>query len=46
VEAWDRNCRQHIPRLVPAAEDGEVEALRQRVAALEAELGRLRAGPA
>lgn len=43
VEAWDRNCRQHIPRLVPAAEAGEVEVLRTRVAALEAELARLRA---
>lgn len=39
VEAWDRNCRQHIPRRVPAA---EAEALRRRVAELEAELAVLR----
>ena len=44
VEAWDRNCRQHVPRLVPAEEAlAEAEALRARIAALEEELARLRA---
>ncbi len=42
VEAWDRNCPQHIPQLVPV-EDVEtvVTALRQRVAELEAEIRNL-----
>ena len=35
LEAWDKNCRQHIPHLVPAE---EVDALRVRVAELEGEL--------
>ncbi len=39
VEAWDANCRQHIPELVPAS---EVEVLRARIAELEAELETLR----
>lgn len=44
VEAWDRNCRQHIPRLVPAEQAlDEAEALRARIATLEQELARLRA---
>lgn len=42
VEAWDKNCRQHIPQLVPS---GEVEALRERVEALEKKLRELQ-GPA
>lgn len=44
VEAWDRNCPQHIPQLFPI-EDVELalHPLRQRIAELEAELGRLRA---
>jgi len=38
VEAWDVNCPQHItPRFTREAVDEEVEALRQRVAELEAE---------
>lgn len=44
VEAWDRNCKQHIPRLL-AAEDVEehVSALEARIAELEAENERLSA---
>jgi predicted pyridoxine 5'-phosphate oxidase superfamily flavin-nucleotide-binding protein len=43
VEAWDKNCRQHIPQLVP------IEALRtlqRRVADLESEVASLRSGGA
>lgn len=44
VEAWDRNCRQHIPQLLPAADVlAEVEKLRARVAELESEIRTLRA---
>lgn len=45
IEAWDRNCPQHIPQLV-AIEDVEaaVLTLRERVASLEAELARVNAG--
>jgi len=32
VEAWDKNCRQHIPQRVPASER---IALRQRISELE-----------
>ena len=39
VEAWDANCRQHIPELLPAS---EVEALRARIAGLEGELETMR----
>lgn len=39
IEAWDTNCRQHIPALVPAAER---DALLARVAALERENEALR----
>lgn len=39
VEAWDRNCRQHIPHLLPAgAVEQAMRALQDRIAALEAEL--------
>jgi uncharacterized protein len=43
VEAWDANCRQHIPQMV-FAEDvaAAIEALNERIAALEAENARLR----
>jgi hypothetical protein len=43
VEAWDRNCPQHIPQLV-AIEDVEaaVMAMQERIATLEAELARVR----
>lgn len=41
IEAWDRNCPQHIPQLV-AIEDVEtaVLTLQERIATLEAELAR------
>jgi uncharacterized protein len=43
VSAWDVNCPQHIPRMLPAAEVATLLAERdQRIAALEAELARLR----
>jgi len=41
VEAWDANCRKHIPRLVPA-DARETERLRGRVAELEREVAALR----
>ena len=38
IEAWDTNCRQHIPQLVEAAAvEREIDALRARIAVLEAE---------
>lgn len=42
IEAWDRNCPQHIPQLIPI-EDAAValQQLQQRVAELESELARL-----
>ena len=45
IEAWDRNCPQHIPQLV-AIEDVEAAmlTLKGRIAALETELARVRAG--
>lgn len=43
IEAWDTNCRQHIPQLVEAAAvKREVDALRARIEALEAENRTLR----
>jgi predicted pyridoxine 5'-phosphate oxidase superfamily flavin-nucleotide-binding protein len=39
VTAWDVNCSQHIPVMVPEA---EIDALKARVAALEAEVQALR----
>jgi uncharacterized protein len=43
VEAWDANCPQHIPQML-FAEDvaAAIEALNERIAALEAENVRLR----
>lgn len=39
LEAWDTNCPQHIPQLVPAEDVAEiVTGLRARVAELEARL--------
>lgn len=45
LAAWDRNCQQHIPVLVPieAAQEA-MRALESRVRELEAELERLRTG--
>ena len=46
VTAWDVNCPQHIPQLVPAAEVKAALAVRdERIAELEAELARLRRQP-
>jgi predicted pyridoxine 5'-phosphate oxidase superfamily flavin-nucleotide-binding protein len=43
IEAWDANCRQHIPQLFAAADVAEaVWRLQARVGELEAELARLR----
>jgi predicted pyridoxine 5'-phosphate oxidase superfamily flavin-nucleotide-binding protein len=44
LEAWDRNCPQHIPRMLPLEDvTAAVGRLEQRVADLEAENARLRA---
>jgi uncharacterized protein len=43
VSAWDVNCPQHIPQKLDAGEvAGLVDGLRERIAALEAELARQR----
>ncbi len=42
VEAWDANCRQHIPRLVPAEDAADVGELLSRITELEAEVTALR----
>lgn len=43
VGAWDSNCPQHIPRLLPAEDVIDVLAVRDaKIAALEAELATLR----
>ena len=43
VEAWDTNCRSHIPQMLPAAEVARAIAdLRQRIQELEAENAALR----
>jgi predicted pyridoxine 5'-phosphate oxidase superfamily flavin-nucleotide-binding protein len=45
VEAWDRNCPQHIPQRIDAADVVKALAERdERIATLEAELSALRAG--
>jgi predicted pyridoxine 5'-phosphate oxidase superfamily flavin-nucleotide-binding protein len=45
VEAWDVNCSQHITaRFTEAEIEAATAALRDRIAALEAENARLRAG--
>lgn len=45
VEAWDRNCRQHIPQLLPVeAMEAALLQQRQRIADLEDEVERLRSG--
>lgn len=41
VDAWDRNCPQHIPQLVPIEDvAATVQQLRQRIAELEEALSR------
>ncbi len=43
LTAFDRNCAQHIPKLLPAEEvEAAIEALNGRIAALQAELDTLR----
>lgn len=43
LEAWDRNCPQHIPQLIPIEDVEEaVGALQERIRLLEAELARER----
>ncbi len=45
VAAWDLNCPQHIPQLFPAAAVIQATGdLRSRIAELEAEVARLKAG--
>jgi predicted pyridoxine 5'-phosphate oxidase superfamily flavin-nucleotide-binding protein len=45
IEAWDGNCPQHIPHLVPYAELEQTRAvLEKRIAELEAELKEARVG--
>ncbi|CAN1722852.1 putative Pyridoxamine 5'-phosphate oxidase domain-containing protein [Hyphomicrobium sp. 1Nfss2.1] len=39
IEAWDRNCPQHIPQLVPIeAAEAALQQLRDRITELEGEL--------
>jgi hypothetical protein len=46
VAAWDANCPQHIPQRMAVAEvAAAIEARDRRIAALEAEIARLRATP-
>ena len=42
VEAWDANCPQHIPHLVPAEDATTTSQLRARIVELEAEVRVLR----
>jgi hypothetical protein len=47
VEAWDRNCPQHIPRMLPFEDVAEaIGRLQTRIADLEAENARLRSSNA
>ncbi len=44
VEAWDRNCPQHIPQLFPKEDvESALRSLQQRIEQLEEELKRFRA---
>lgn len=41
LEAWDRNCRQHIPQLLPAEDvAAAIATLQARIRELEAEIAR------
>lgn len=43
IEAWDANCRQHIPVLLPAEPVAQaIEGFEARIADLEAEIAKLR----
>ena len=43
IEAWDRNCPQHIPQLVPMEDvEAAVRTLQDRILLLEAELEQVR----
>ena len=43
IEAWDGNCPQHIPHLIPFSElETTRKSLEKRIAALEAELAQCR----
>lgn len=44
VSAWDVNCQQHIPQRFEAADVAALAERDSRIAALEAEVARLRAG--
>ena len=45
IDAWDGNCRQHIPKLFAASDVATaIEALQRRLEALERENSMLRAG--
>ena len=44
IEAWDRNCPQHIPQLLPAGEvESAIRALQARITDLELENAQLKA---
>ena len=44
IKAWDINCPQHIPRLIPAGNaEAQIATLQEKVRALESELNTLRA---
>ncbi len=46
IEAWDRNCPQHIPQLIPIEDAAAVvQQLQQRIEALESELARINDKP-
>jgi uncharacterized protein len=46
IEAWDRNCPQHIPQLVPVEDvDAALATLKRRIAELEAEAERANSRP-
>ena len=44
IEAWDKNCRKHIPQLVPGENAETVRQLTERIVELEREVQTLRPG--